>query len=118
MPLMLFVGVTNYDGTLPGDGDVERQVPLVTATPFTNASGQKPIDLIRDIGRAAIAVTSRDVEAAVTGYAQRWKIEELRRVWKSGACRVPVPPERARLGSSRARAAIPFQEIARLESER
>jgi len=29
-----------------------------------------------------------DIEAIISGYAQRWKIEELHRVWKSGACRV------------------------------
>jgi hypothetical protein len=33
-------------------------------------------------------VTSDDVNAIMQGYAHRWKIEELHRVWKSGACRV------------------------------
>lgn len=32
--------------------------------------------------------TDEEIEAILTGYAQRWKIEELHRVWKSGACRV------------------------------
>jgi hypothetical protein len=32
--------------------------------------------------------TDADVEAVLLGYAQRWKIEELHRTWKSGACRV------------------------------
>jgi hypothetical protein len=29
-----------------------------------------------------------DIAAIIDGYTQRWKIEELHRVWKSGACRV------------------------------
>jgi len=33
-------------------------------------------------------VTARDIDAILDGYAHRWKIEELHRVWKSGACRV------------------------------
>jgi hypothetical protein len=33
-------------------------------------------------------VTGRDLDAILDGYAHRWKIEELHRVWKSGACRV------------------------------
>jgi hypothetical protein len=33
-------------------------------------------------------VTDDDVDAILRGYAHRWKIEELHRVWKSGACRV------------------------------
>jgi hypothetical protein len=33
-------------------------------------------------------VTGRDLDATLDGYAHRWKIEELHRVWKSGACRV------------------------------
>lgn len=33
-------------------------------------------------------VTDADVATVLTGYAQRWKIEELHRTWKSGACRV------------------------------
>ena len=32
--------------------------------------------------------TEADVDAVLLGYAQRWKIEELHRTWKSGACRV------------------------------
>ena len=32
--------------------------------------------------------TDADVDAVLHGYAQRWKIEELHRTWKSGACRV------------------------------
>jgi hypothetical protein len=32
--------------------------------------------------------TDRDVERILSGYSQRWKIEELHRTWKSGACRV------------------------------
>lgn len=33
-------------------------------------------------------VTAEDVDAILQGYGRRWKIEELHRVWKSGACRV------------------------------
>lgn len=33
-------------------------------------------------------VTDADVAAVLLGCAQRWKIEELHRTWKSGACRV------------------------------
>ena len=32
--------------------------------------------------------TDDDVRAVLHGYTQRWKIEELHRTWKSGACRV------------------------------
>jgi hypothetical protein len=32
--------------------------------------------------------TDDDVECVLRGYTQRWKIEELHRTWKSGACRV------------------------------
>jgi hypothetical protein len=32
--------------------------------------------------------TRADIAAILDGYAHRWKIEELHRVWKSGACRV------------------------------
>jgi hypothetical protein len=32
--------------------------------------------------------TDKDVENVLRGYTQRWKIEELHRTWKSGACRV------------------------------
>lgn len=32
--------------------------------------------------------TEEDVLAVLRGYMQRWKIEELHRTWKSGACRV------------------------------
>ncbi|WXB19694.1 IS4 family transposase [Pendulispora albinea] len=31
-------------------------------------------------------VTREDVDGILHGYVQRWKIEELHRVWKSGAC--------------------------------
>ena len=33
-------------------------------------------------------VTAGDIDAILAGYANRWKIEELHRVWKSGACRI------------------------------
>lgn len=32
--------------------------------------------------------TDADVERVLFGYAQRWRIEDLHRTWKSGACRV------------------------------
>jgi hypothetical protein len=32
--------------------------------------------------------TDAEINAILAGYAHRWKIEELHRVWKSGACRV------------------------------
>lgn len=41
-------------------------------------------------------VTARDIDEILEGYAHRWKIEELHRVWKSGACRV----EQSQLRSS------------------
>jgi len=32
--------------------------------------------------------SSNDVERILRGYTQRWKVEELHRTWKSGACRI------------------------------
>lgn len=42
--------------------------------------------------------TSRDLLSIVSGYSTRWRIEEMHRTWKSGACRV----EQTQLRSSSA----------------
>jgi hypothetical protein len=52
----------------------------------TTPRGEAPIHW-RLLTNHPVATTC-DVKAVVFGYAQRWKIEELHRVWKSGACRV------------------------------
>lgn len=41
-------------------------------------------------------VTARDIDAVLEGYAHRWKIEELHRVWMSSARRL----EQSQLRSS------------------
>lgn len=79
-------------------------VVLDTTEAFTDEKMEVPVNVIevREVGTTPrgeaplhwrlltnhSVVTTCDVEAAVFGYAQRWKIEELHRVWKSGACRV------------------------------
>jgi hypothetical protein len=52
----------------------------------TTPAGEKPVDWL--------LLTTRDVDTfkqakeVVDGYAQRWRIEDFHRVWKSSACRV------------------------------
>ena len=52
----------------------------------TTPRGEKPVHW-RLLTNHPVA-TAADVDAILQGYALRWKIEELHRVWKSGACRV------------------------------
>jgi Transposase DNA-binding/Transposase Tn5 dimerisation domain len=52
----------------------------------TTPRGEKPLHW-RLLTNAAVA-SMRDVLAVVDGYTKRWRIEELHRVWKSGALRV------------------------------
>lgn len=52
----------------------------------TTPAGERPIEWLlltnRPIGTAA------ELRRVVAGYAQRWRIEEFHRTWKSGACNV------------------------------
>ena len=52
----------------------------------TTPRGEKPLHW-RLLTNASVT-TMKDVLAVVDGYTKRWKIEELHRVWKSGALRV------------------------------
>jgi len=52
----------------------------------TTPHGEEPIHW-RLFTNHAIA-TDEDVALVLQGYAQRWRIEDLHRTWKSGACRV------------------------------
>jgi hypothetical protein len=52
----------------------------------TTPRGEKPLHW-RLLTNASVT-TMKDVLAVVDGYTKRWRIEELHRVWKSGALRV------------------------------
>lgn len=52
----------------------------------TTPRGEKPLHW-RLLTNASVA-TTRDVLTVIDGYTKRWRIEELHRVWKSGALRV------------------------------
>jgi hypothetical protein len=52
----------------------------------TTPQGEKPIEWTLLTNRTI--ATSGDLMAVVFGYSMRWRIEELHRTWKSGACRV------------------------------
>jgi hypothetical protein len=49
-------------------------------------SGEKPI--VWTLLTNHPIVTAQDISDVVFGYSMRWRIEELHRSWKSGACRV------------------------------
>ena len=79
-------------------------VTLDMSEPATDARLQLPLNVVdvREVGRRPRNAppihwrlltnrsikTEEEVREIVRGYAQRWKIEELHRTWKSGACRV------------------------------
>lgn len=87
-------------------------VVLDTTEAFTEERMELPVNVVevREVGTTPSGeeplhwrlltnhpvVTARDIDAILEGYAHRWKIEELHRVWKSGACRV----EQSQLRSS------------------
>lgn len=52
----------------------------------TTPPGEKPIEWLLLTNRPID--TQEQLQQVVFGYAQRWKIEEFHRTWKSGACRV------------------------------
>ena len=52
----------------------------------TTPNGEKPISWMLLTNRPV--ATTADLDQIIFGYAQRWKIEEFHRTWKSGACRV------------------------------
>jgi hypothetical protein len=79
-------------------------VTLDMSEPATDDRLQLPLNVVdvREVGRRPrnappihwrlltnrAIKTEEEVRAIVRGYTQRWKIEELHRTWKSGACRV------------------------------
>jgi len=52
----------------------------------TTPAGEKPIQWTLLTNRPI--KTAQDLTEVVFGYSMRWRIEELHRTWKSGACRV------------------------------
>ena len=52
----------------------------------TTPRDEKPIEWLLLTNRPI--ATAKHLDQIVFGYAQRWKIEEFHRTWKSGACRV------------------------------
>jgi Transposase DNA-binding/Transposase Tn5 dimerisation domain len=58
--------------------------------------GEKPLDWTLLTNHPV--ATSQDLFSVVSGYSMRWRIEEMHRTWKSGACRV----EQTQLRSSSA----------------
>jgi hypothetical protein len=76
------------DMTEPSTGDrLQLPVNVVDARESrTTPRGAEPIHW-RLLTNRPISTTG-DVESILQGYSQRWKIEELHRTWKSGACRV------------------------------
>jgi Transposase DNA-binding/Transposase DDE domain len=52
----------------------------------TTPEGEKPISWMLLTNRPI--ATTENLDQIIFGYAQRWKIEEFHRTWKSGACRV------------------------------
>jgi hypothetical protein len=52
----------------------------------TTPAGEKPIEWLLLTNRPI--TTAEEMTQVVLGYAQRWRIEEFHRTWKSGACDV------------------------------
>ena len=52
----------------------------------TTPPGERPIEWTLLTNRPIL--TTQDLLDVVFGYSMRWRIEELHRTWKSGACRV------------------------------
>jgi len=52
----------------------------------TTPAGEKPVQWLLLTNRPI--KTAEDLRHVVEGYAQRWRIEEFHRTWKSGACDV------------------------------
>lgn len=64
-----------------------KQVNVVLAREKgTTPKGEKPIEWLLLTNRPVATVD--DINQIVLGYAQRWRIEDFHRTWKSGACRV------------------------------
>jgi len=64
-----------------------KQVNVVLAREQdTTPAGENPIEWLLLTNRPVATV--EDVEQIVFGYAQRWRIEDFHRTWKSGTCRV------------------------------
>jgi hypothetical protein len=64
-----------------------KQVNVVLAREQdTTPAGEKPIEWLLLTNRPVATV--EEIEQIVFGYAQRWRIEDFHRTWKSGTCRV------------------------------
>jgi hypothetical protein len=64
-----------------------KQVNVVLAREQdTTPAGEKPIEWLLLTNRPVATV--ENINQIVFGYAQRWRIEDFHRTWKSGTCRV------------------------------
>lgn len=64
-----------------------KQVNVVLAREQgTTPAGERPIEWLLLTNRPVAA--EQDIKQIVFGYAQRWRIEDFHRTWKSGTCRV------------------------------
>lgn len=52
----------------------------------TTPAGEKPIEWMLLTNRPV--ARTKDIKQIIFGYAQRWRIEDFHRTWKSGTCRV------------------------------
>jgi hypothetical protein len=52
----------------------------------TTPASEKPIDWLLITNRTV--ENAKQIRQVILGYAQRWRIEDFHRTWKSGACRV------------------------------
>ncbi|HEX7509413.1 MAG TPA: IS4 family transposase [Polyangia bacterium] len=66
---------------------LSKQVNVVLAREQdTTPAGEKPIEWLLLTNRPVATV--ENINQIVFGYAQRWRIEDFHRTWKSGTCRV------------------------------
>jgi hypothetical protein len=89
------------------DARMEQRATTVTLdllNPWTKSHSRLPVNVVwvRETGRVPNGEkriewllltnhpvdTAEDVQRVVFGYAQRWRIEDVHRTWKSGACNV------------------------------
>jgi len=86
------IGVRSREVTLSLlDERTDRRSPatltaVLACEQRTTPRGEEPIEWL--LLTTHPVRTMRDAELVLQGYAQRWRVEEFHKVWKSGACRV------------------------------